>query len=153
MTDCLQVISSGLLVSDMGIDGGVSCSSSQVLAVSERNVLTIRALVALGQSKIDNEDSVLGLLGATNQKVVGFDISMDDSFFMDSLDSLDHLDCNVETSLQIKLSPAFLELVLKTLSKEIHDHDMVHLAILCLLITHKMQVRNGSLASQLVDQF
>jgi len=48
MTNGLEVISSRLLVSDMSINRGVSCGTCQVLAISEGDVLSIRALVALG---------------------------------------------------------------------------------------------------------
>ena len=138
MPDCLQVISSRLLVSNMGVDGGVSCGTSEVLAVSERNVLTIRALVALGQSKIDNVDGVFGLLSASNQKVVGFDIPMNDSLFVHNFDSLDHLNGNVQNSIEVKLSSALLEQVFEGLTEHVHDHDVVHLTIFCLLVTDEM---------------
>ena len=41
VTDCLQVVSSGLLVSNMGINRSVSCGTCQVLAIPEGDVLSI----------------------------------------------------------------------------------------------------------------
>ena len=49
---------------------------------------------------------------------------MDDSFLVADLDSLDHLDSDVQARLEVEFSSALLELVLKRLSKEVHDHDM-----------------------------
>jgi hypothetical protein len=138
VADGLQVVPSGLLVADMGVDGGIPCGTRQVLAISEWDVLAIRTLVALRQSKIDNVDRILGLLSATNQKVVGLDIPMNDSLLVDNLDSLDHLNGNVQDSIEVELSSAFLEQVFEGLAEHVHDHDVVHLAILSFLITNEM---------------
>lgn len=78
---------------------------------------------------------------------------MDDSLLVDNLDSLDHLDCDVQASLKIELSPALLELVLKTLAKKVHNHNVVHLAVFGFLVAYKMQVGHGGLSSELVDEF
>lgn len=112
VSDGLQVVSSGLLVSNMGVDRGVSGSTSQVLAISEWDVLTVGTLVALGETEIDNVDRVFGLLCASNQKVVRFDISMNDSLLVDNLDSLNHLDGDVQHSVEVELSAALLEQIL-----------------------------------------
>ena len=56
-------------------------------------MLTIGTLVALGKTKIDDINGVLGSFGTANKEVVWLDISMDDSFFVDYFDSLDHLNC------------------------------------------------------------
>jgi len=77
---------------------------------------------------------------------------MDDPFLVDDLDSLDHLDGDVEAGLEVKFSSTLLEVVFKTLSKEVHDHDVIHLAVLGLLITDEVEIGNRRLASQLMDQ-
>ena len=41
MADGLKIISSGLLISDMSVDTGISGCSSEILTISERNVLTV----------------------------------------------------------------------------------------------------------------
>ena len=97
MTDGFQVISSRLFVPNVSVKTGISCSSCQVLSISERNVLTIRALVALGQSKINNVDCVFGSVCPSDQKIVRFDVPMDNSLLMDTLDSLDHLNGDVKS--------------------------------------------------------
>jgi hypothetical protein len=116
MSDALEVISSGLLITDMSVDAGVSCSTCQVLSVSEGNVFAVGGLITFGQSKVNNKDGVLVVLIAAHQKIVGFDVTMNDALFMDLLDSCDHLDSNVEHSLQIELALAILEEVFKTLA-------------------------------------
>ena len=63
-----------------------------------------------------------------------------------------HLHGDVEHSLEVELSAALLEEVFKTLSKQVHDHDVVHLAVLSLLVSHEMQEGHEGLASQLVNQ-
>ena len=95
MTDGLQVVSSGLLVSDMSVNGGVSSGTSQVLAVSEGDVLTIGALVALRQPKINDIDGVFGLIRVTYEKVIRLYISVDYTLLVHSLNSLQHLSSDV----------------------------------------------------------
>jgi len=66
VADGFQVVAPGLLVPNVGVDRGVTRSACQVLAFAERNMLALRVLVALGKSKVDDVDVVLGALGATN---------------------------------------------------------------------------------------
>jgi len=136
----------------MGIQTSVSSRTSKVFAISEGNVLSIRRFVAFGESKVDDVNGVFGLIVSTNQKVVGFDVPMNDSLLMDNLDSLYHLDRNVQASAQVEFSSAFLELVFQTLSKEVHNHNMVHFAIFGLLVADKMEVRYSGLTSELMNQ-
>ena len=48
MANAFKIVSSRLLVSDVCVDGGVSCGTCQVFAISEGDVLAVRTLVALG---------------------------------------------------------------------------------------------------------
>ena len=72
----------------MRVDACISSGTSQVFALSERNVLSIRILVALGETEIDDEDVVLVLIISSNQKVIWLDISVNDSLFVDLLNTL-----------------------------------------------------------------
>ena len=137
----------------MRIQACVSCRASQVLSISEWDVLAVRRLVALGEAEVDDVNCVFSLVIAANQEIIRFDISMDDSLLVDDLDSLDHLDGNVEASLEVKFPSALLEVVFKTLAEEVHYHDVVHLTILRLLVADEMQIGNRRLASQLMNQF
>lgn len=60
---------------------------------------TLRILVTLSKSKINYINSVLVVLSASNQEVVWLNISMNDSFFMHFLNSLDHLNSNEQAGL------------------------------------------------------
>ena len=137
----------------MRIQACVSCCASQVLSISEWDVLAVRRLVALGEAEVDDVNCVFSLVIAANQEIIRFDVSMDDSLLMDDLDSLDHLDGDVEASLEVKFPSALLEVVFETLAEEVHDHDVIHLTILRLLVADEMQIRNRRLASQLMNQF
>ena len=77
---------------------------------------------------------------------------MDDTFFMNNFDALDHLDGNVENSLEVKLMMAFLEKVLQGLAELIHNHNMVHLAVFSFLISNEMKIRYCGLSSKFVDE-
>ena len=136
----------------MRVQACVSRRASEVLSVSEWDVLAVRRLVALGETKVDDVNGIFSLIITANQEIIRFNVSVDDSLLVNDLDSLDHLDGDVETGLEVEFSSALLKLVFKTLTKEVHDHDVVHLAILCLLVTDEMEIGNRRLTSQLVDQ-
>ena len=57
--------------------------------------------VALGESKIDNINSVTGMLSCSDQKVIRFDIAVNNSLFVDLLDVTDKLDGNVKHRLEV----------------------------------------------------
>ena len=152
MTDCFEIVSSRLLIPQMGIQTSVSSCTSKVLAISERNVFSVRRLVTFGEAEVDDVNGVFCLIVSTNQKVVGFDVPVNDSLLVDNLYSFYHLDRNVQAGAQVEFSSALLELVFETLSEKIHNHNMVHLAILGLLIADKMEVWHGGLTSELVNQ-
>jgi hypothetical protein len=88
MTNGLQVISSGLLITNVGVNTGVSGSSSKVFALSKGYMFSIRVLVALSQSEIDDVDLILSLVSASNQEVIRLNVSVDDAFFVDFLNAL-----------------------------------------------------------------
>lgn len=72
----------------MRVKGSVSCRSSQVLSLTEWDVLTLRVFVALSQTKVNNINVVLGLLCSADQEVIGLYVTVDDSFLVNFLDSL-----------------------------------------------------------------
>ena len=72
----------------MSVDTCISSSASQVLAFAERNMLAIRVLVAFCQTEIDDEDVIFVSVVASNQKVVGLDISVKEVTRVHKLDSL-----------------------------------------------------------------
>lgn len=76
----------------MSGQGSVASGTSQILTLTEGDVLAFAVLVALGETEIDNVDVILGALSASNEEVVRLDVSMNDTFFMNFLDARDHLD-------------------------------------------------------------
>ena len=48
VADRLEVITAGLLVAQVGVQGGIPSSSGQVFSLAEGNVFALRVLVALG---------------------------------------------------------------------------------------------------------
>jgi len=72
----------------MGVNRGISCGSSQVFTLSERDVLPFGVLVAFSQSEVDDVDVALGWLGASDEEIIGFDVAVDDSLLVDFLNSL-----------------------------------------------------------------
>jgi len=104
----LQVVSPGLLDSFMRRNGGVSSSASQVFAVFVRDVLALTVFVALGETEVDDVDVVASGLCATDQEVVGFDVTVDDPLFVHFFNALDHLDCDHEDSLEVEVPFASL---------------------------------------------
>lgn len=113
VTDGLEVISPGLLVAEVSVHGGVAGSTSQVLAVAERDVLTVGRLETLGKTEVDDVHSVLCLVVAANQEVIWLNVTMDDALLVNNLDALDHLRGDVQDGLEVELAAALLEQVLE----------------------------------------
>jgi hypothetical protein len=51
-----------------------------------------------------------------------------------------HLNSNEQDCLEVKLASAFLEEILKTLAKKVHDHNVENLVFILLLISHEVKV-------------
>lgn len=109
MAYSFQVITAGLLVTKMRVDGCIASSACQVLTVSEGDVLTIGGLEALGEAEVDNVYRVLSLIVATHQEVVWLDITVDNTFLVYNFDALDHLDGDMQDCLEVELAAALLE--------------------------------------------
>lgn len=88
MADSLKVVATGLLVPNVRVDTCVPGGASQVLTFPEGDVLAVRVLVALGETKIDDVDVILVCVVAPNQEVVGLNVSVDNALFVDLLNSL-----------------------------------------------------------------
>ena len=101
-------------------------------------MLSITRLVALSQTKINNIDSVFGCFGSSGYEIVRLDVSVDDSFFVNYLDSLEHLNCDMKDSREVKFSSALLEKVFQGFTELVHDHNVIGLAILSFLISYEM---------------
>jgi hypothetical protein len=89
VTDGLEVVAARLLVADVGVDRGIASCPGQVLALSERNMLAVRVLIALGETKVDDVNVVLVRVRSADEEVVRLDVSMNDAFLVNLLDALD----------------------------------------------------------------
>ena len=108
----------------MSRDRGVPSRACQILSIFVRNVLTLAILVALGQSEVDDVDVVACRIGSSDQEVIRFDIPMNDSLFMDFLYASDELACDHKYSLEVEITLARLEEVLKRRSQQVHHHHV-----------------------------
>ena len=88
MADRLEVIAARLLVSDVRVDTRIASCTCQILALAERNVLTVRVFVALSETKIDDVDAVLVGIVSADEEVIRLDISVNNALFVDFLNSL-----------------------------------------------------------------
>lgn len=88
MADCLEIVSSRLLIANVRVDTGITSRSSEILALSEGDMLSVGVLIALGETEIDNEDIIFVVLVSSDQEVVWFDISVNYSLFMNFLNTL-----------------------------------------------------------------
>ena len=77
---------------------------------------------------------------------------MDDAFFMNYLDALDHLNRDVKNSFEVELMVALLEKIFQRLSELVHHHDVIHFAILSFFIAHEMKIRHCGLSPEFMDQ-
>ena len=124
VTDGLKIVSSRLLNTLVGGDGGITSRASQVLAILVGDVLALAVLVALGKTEIDDVDVITSGVLTANEEVIRFDITVDYALLVHLLDTSDKLNGDHQNSFEIEIALARLEEVLKGWTKEIHDHDM-----------------------------
>ena len=109
MADCFQIIASALFNALMGRDRGIPGSPSEILTVLVRNMLALTVLIALGQTEVNDENVVSSGLSASDQEVIGLDITMDDTLLMHFLNSLNELRADQKDRFKVELSTACLE--------------------------------------------
>jgi hypothetical protein len=97
-----------LFDAQVGVDGGIAGSTGKVLALTVRNVLAVALDVPLGQSEVEDEDLVGGLV-ESNAEVIGLDITMDEVAVVDVLDARDHLVDQDQHCLQGELPQGLVE--------------------------------------------
>ena len=124
MTYGFQVITTRLLNTFVSSDGGISGCSCQVLSIFVRDVLALTVFVALGQTEIDDVHIVACALSASDQKVVGLDVTMDNSFLMHFFKATDHLLGNEKHCLEVELALARLKQVFDRRSQQVHHHHV-----------------------------
>lgn len=109
----------------MGVDGGVTSGTSQVLILSVRDVeVGLRVPVLLGETKVDHVDLVAPLSDA-HEEVVGLNITVNEALGVDVLDAADELIGEQEDGLEGEFAVAEVEEILEGGSKEVEDHGVV----------------------------
>lgn len=89
----LEIVSTGLLAAEVGIDTHVTSRSGERLALAVWDVLLgLGVSVLLGHAKINHMDDISSLCaGPADDEVVGLDISVDEVAFVYRLDARQHL--------------------------------------------------------------
>lgn len=109
----------------MGVDRGITSSTSQVLVLSVWDVeVSLWVAVLLSQTKVDDIDLVSALAN-THQEVVGLDVTVNEGLGMNVLDAGDELIGKEEHGLQGELAVTEVEQIFQTGTKEVKDHGIV----------------------------
>ena len=126
------------------MERSVSGSTCEVLPVFPWDVLALTISVAFGEAEVDDEHFIFVCATRSNQEIIRFDISVNQSFLMHGLDVSDHLNCTQEHSLEVELALASLEQILKRGPEEIHHHHMVVFALFCHVSSYVFQEGNAT---------
>lgn len=109
----------------MGVDGGVTGGTRQVLVLTVGNVkVSLGVPVLLGQTEIDHVDLVAPLANA-HEEVVRLDIAVDEALCVDVLDAADQLVGQEEDGLEREFAVAEVEEVLERRAEEVENHGVV----------------------------
>lgn len=89
VTKGLEIVSTGLFASKMGVDAHVTSGTRKRFPFPVWNMLLrLGVTVLLGHTKVDNVDNVGALrAGATDEEVVGLDVPVDEVLLVDGLHS------------------------------------------------------------------
>lgn len=109
----------------MGVDGGITSGTRQVLVLTVRNVeVSLGVAVLLGQTKINHVDLVSALSDA-HQEVVRLDITVDERLSVNILDTRDELISEEQHRLEGKFPVAEVEQILKGGAEQVQNHGIV----------------------------
>lgn len=125
VSERLHVVAAGLLDAQVGVDGGITSGSGQVLVLPIRDVeVGLGVTVFLGQTEIDDIDLVAALADA-HEEVIRLDITVDEGLGVDVLDAGDELIGQQKNGLQGELAVAEVEEILQAGAEEIKNHGIV----------------------------
>ena len=89
VTKRLEIISSRLLNTEVGVDRGVSSGTGQVFVLSVRNVqVRLGVTVLFGETKVDDIDLVTAFAD-THEEIVGLNVAVNEVARVDVLNSGD----------------------------------------------------------------
>jgi hypothetical protein len=141
VTQSLEIISTTLFATQMGVDGHVTGGSAERLALTVGDVLLrLRVTVLLGHAEVDDVDNVGSLgAGAADKEVVGLDVAVDQVLLMDCLHARQHLLGDHDNSLGREATVAVIEQVFEGRTQQVNDEDIVKS-----LLTEVVDVGNTS---------
>jgi hypothetical protein len=109
----------------MGVNTGITSSTSQVLVLTVRDVeMSLWVTIFLGKTKVNHVDLVAALADA-HQEVIWLYVTVDERFGVDVLDARDQLISKQKHRLQGEFAVAEVEEILQAGAKEIDDHRVV----------------------------
>ncbi len=109
----------------MRVDTSITCCSCQVLVLAVWDVkVGLWVTIFLGQSEVNDVDLVPTLADA-HQEIVRLDITVDERFGMDVLDTGDELIGKQQDCLQGKFAVAKVEQILQTGAEKVEHHSIV----------------------------
>lgn len=109
----------------MSIDTSITRSAGQILVFSVGDMeVRLRVAILLSKAEINDVD-LISTLSNAHEEVIGFDITMDERFGVNVLDTRDELIGKEEHRLERELPVAEVEEILQTWSEQIKDHGIV----------------------------
>lgn len=168
MAQRLEIVASGLLPAEMGVDAHVPGSSRERLAFPVGDVLLrLGITVLLSHAEIDDVNHVRSLCpGSSNQEIVGLDISVNQVLLVDRLDtrqlwrwsvndvfnrpqrgSTHHLLRNHADCLEAEPPVAVIKEILQRWAKQIDDQDVVKA-----FLTEVVDIGNAGCARTWLDK-
>lgn len=123
----LEIVSSRLLATKMGVDTHVTSSARKRLAFAVGNVLLrLGVTVLLGHTEIDHVDDIRSLgVWPADEEVIGLDITVDQVLLVDGLDAGQHLLGDHDNRLEGESPVAVVEKILERWTEKIDHQDVV----------------------------
>ena len=120
-----KIVTTGLLNTQVGVNGCVASSTCEVLVLPVRNVqVSLRVAELLGKTEIDDVN-LIATLSDAHKEIIGFDITVNEVARMDVFNARDKLICEQKNGLQAEFAVTKVEKVFQRRAKEIEHHRVV----------------------------
>lgn len=109
----------------MSVDAGITSSTRQILVLAIWDMeMRLRIAVFLGKTEVNDIDLVSALANS-HQKVVRFDVPMNEGFGVNVFDTGNELICQEQDGLQREFAVAEVKQILQAGPEEVQDHGVV----------------------------
>ena len=109
----------------MSVNRGISGSTGEIFIISIGNMcLIIFHHKFFGQPEVNHIYFIL-VGPPANEKIIRFNIPMQNSPLMDKLDELQHLQSNHDSGFKWKFAIASIQHILERLTQIVHDHHII----------------------------